>query len=227
MTTAWKIDPGKSVYILIHADDFAIGNSMTYSIGFRAPSHADIVSGLADQMLDELTQDQRFVDVNAQLPLHPGEISPDVVQHLRDLVLGMLDRPEQIRQWFGKTMTTPKYQHDEHAACCDDHEGHDHDPDEPGISDIITLRDALDGGAEVFKVPGSRYAYALDDTRAELYVDGECYRCNWRLLTLLQALSTPGHTEALDPDVVAACNADEEAAQLLLTLYNRGCLIIG
>jgi nicotinamidase-related amidase len=28
MTTAWKTDPGKSVYILIHADDFAIGNSM-------------------------------------------------------------------------------------------------------------------------------------------------------------------------------------------------------
>ena len=28
MTTEWKIDPGKSVYILVHADDFAISNSM-------------------------------------------------------------------------------------------------------------------------------------------------------------------------------------------------------
>jgi len=227
----WIVGPGDILYLPPGVSHYgvAIGNSMTYSVGFRAPSEADIVSGLADQLLDELTEDQRYVDVNAQLPLHPGEISADVVRHLHERVLSMIANPEQIRRWFGKTMTTPKYQHDEHSACCGSHDGHDHghEQDDAGISDIISLRDALGDGAEVFKVPGSRYAYALADTQAELYVDGECYRCNWRLLTLLQALSTPGHTEALDPDVVSACNADEEAAELLLTLYNRGSLIIG
>lgn len=225
----WIVNPGDILYLPPGVSHYGVslGNSMTYSVGFRAPSHADIVSGLADQMLDELCEDQRFVDVRPQLPLHPGEISSEVVQHLRELVLGMVDRPEQIRQWFGKTMTTPKYASDEQAPCCDHHEGHDHEHENVSITDIISLREALEGGAEVFKVPGSRYAYALDDAHAELFVDGECYPCNWRLLTLLQALSTPGHTEALDPDVISACNADEDAAQLLLTLYNRGCLIIG
>ena len=219
------LPPGVSHY------GIAMGNSMTYSVGFRAPSYADMVSGLADQILDGLTEDQRFVDVSPHPPLHPGEISADVVTHLRELVLGMLDRPDQIRQWFGKTMTTPRYAADEHAGCCDHQGDHEHDhgsaSDDGGIVDIITLREALACGAEVFKVPGSRYAYALDNTHAELFVDGECYPCNWRLLTLLQALSVASYTEALDPEVVAACNADEEAAQLLLTLYNRGCLIIG
>lgn len=224
----WIVNPGDILYLPPGLSHYgvAMGNSMTYSVGFRAPSHADIVSGLADDLLDSLTEDNRFVDVLPKVPLHPGEISSDVVQHLRELVLGMIDRPELIRQWFGKTMTTPKYDSDE-QPCCDHHDDHDHDHDQPGITDIISLREALEGGAEVFKVPGSRYAYALDSSHAELFVDGECHHCNWRLLTLLQALSAPGHTEALDPDVVAACNADEEAAQLLLTLYNRGSLIIG
>lgn len=226
----WVLNPGDILYLPPGVSHYgvAIGSSMTYSVGFRAPSHADIVSGLADRLLDELTEDQRFIDVGPKAPLHPGEISSDVVQHLRELVLGMIDKPELIRQWFGKTMTTPKYANEDQACCDhddDDDDGHTHD--NGSITDIISLRDALDNGAEVFKVPGSRYAYALDSSHAELYVDGECHHCNWRLLTLLQALSTPGHTEALDPDVVAACNADEEAAQLLLTLYNRGSLIIG
>lgn len=224
----WVVNPGDILYLPPGLSHYgvAIGNSMTYSIGFRAPSHADIVSGLADDLLDTLSEDSRFVDVLPKVPLHPGEISPDVIQHLRELVLDMIDRPELIRQWFGKTMTTPKYGSDE-QPCCEHHDGHDHDHEQTAITDIISLRKALDGGAEVFKVPGSRYAYALDSSHAELFVDGECHHCNWRLLTLLQALSAPGHTEALDPDVVAACNADEEAAQLLLTLYNRGSLIIG
>lgn len=227
----WVVNPGDILYLPPGVSHYgvAIGNSMTYSVGFRAPSHADIISGLADDILDDLTEDQRFVDVCPATPLHPGEISSEAVRHLRELVLGMVDRPELIRQWFGKTMTTPKYANDDESSCCDHHgdSGHDHDHDHADITDIISLRAALGSGAEVFKVPGSRYAYALDNSHAELFVDGECYHCNWRLLTLLQALSAPGHTEALDPDVVAACNADEEAAQLLLTLYNRGSLMIG
>ena len=229
----WIVGPGDILYLPPGVSHYgiAMGNSMTYSVGFRAPSHADMVSGLVDQILDGLTEDQRFVDTSPHQPLHPGEIPADVVTHLRELVLDMLDRPDQIRQWFGKTMTTPRYATDEHAGGCDHHGDHEHDHGyddaDAGVVDIITLRQALARGAEVFKVPGSRYAYALDSTRAELFVDGQCYSCNLRLLTLLQALSIPGHTEALDPEVVAACNADEEAAQLLLTLYNRGCLIIG
>ncbi|MEX0738042.1 MAG: cupin domain-containing protein [Pseudohongiella sp.] len=229
----WLVGPGDILYLPPGVSHYgvAIGNSMTYSVGFRAPSHADIVSGLADEILDGLTEDQRYIDICPHLPLHPGEISSDVITHLRELVLSMVDNPALIRQWFGKTMTTPRYATDEQAPCCGQHGDHDHDHDsEEGatiITDIITLREALDKGAEVFKVPGSRYAYALGSAEAELFVDGECYRCNWRLLSLLQALSAPGHTESLDPDVVAACYGDEEAAQLLLTLYNRGCLIVG
>lgn len=224
----WIVGPGDILYLPPGISHYgvALGNSMTYSVGFRAPSHADIISGVADQILDGLTEDQRFIDVSPHPPLHPGEISADVVAHLRDLMLNMLDKPDQIRQWFGKTMTTPRYAADEHAPCCDHQDDDEHDHEAP-MTDIISLREAFNRGAEVFKVPGSRYAYALNDSQAELYVDGECYRCDWRLLSLLQALSTPGHTDALDPEVVAACNADEEAAQLLLTLCNRGSLIIG
>lgn len=227
----WIVNPGDILYLPPGVSHYGVslGKSMTYSVGFRAPSHADILDKLLDQALDGFGEDQRFVDMNPRLPLHPGEITADVVHNLRQLVLAALDRPDQIRQCFGKIMTTPRYGNDgDHASCCDHEHDHDHDTSTSiNIVDIATLQQVLSDGGEVFKTPGSRFAYAIDQTHAELFADGECYRCDGRLLPLLQALGVPGHTDAVAPETIMACLHDEDAAQLLLSLYNQGSVIIG
>ena len=225
----WVVNPGDILYLppgIAHYG-ISLGKSMTYSVGFRAPSHADILSGVLDSALDTLTEDQRYTDAAPRLPLHPGEITPDVINSLRDLVRSLMDDPVRIRQWFGKTMTAPKYPLEDEHACCDHDHDHDHDHEHAELETIEDLRRELEAGANLYKVPGARFAYALLDDKAELYADGECYTCDLHLLVLLQALSTAGKVDEIDPEVVNSSVQDTEAAELLLELCKAGSLVIG
>jgi len=60
-----------------------------------------------------------------------------------------------------------------------------------------------------------------------LFADGECYPCDLRLYSLLQALSTAGKVDEIDREVIKAALRDDEAAALLLSLYEAGSLVIG
>lgn len=228
----WIVNAGDILYIPPGYAHYgvAIGNSMTYSVGFRAPAHADILSGVLDDALDTLSEDQRYADVSAQLPVHSGEIAADVIEHLQELIRTQMLDPQRIRQWFGRTMTTPKYplQDDdqevhEHGEDCD----HEHDEVQFEIASIEDIKAAFSAGAGIYKVPGARIAYAMANERAELFADGECYLCDLRLYSLLQALSTPGKVDEIDRKVVEAALREDEAAALLLSLYEAGSLVIG
>ncbi|MDO9519644.1 MAG: cupin domain-containing protein [Pseudohongiella sp.] len=223
----WIVNPGDILYLPPGVSHYglAIGKSMTYSVGFRAPSYADILSGVLDSALDSLSEDQRYTDSNPRLPIHPGEITPDVIENLQQLIQSLMQDPVRIRQWFGRTMTTPKYPVQDDEPCCGDDHEHDHDP--IGIDTVTGLRDAYDKGVGIYKVPGARFAYAVTANKAELYADGEIHLCDLRLLTLFQALSTPGHVDEIDAEVLKASLLDDEAAGLLLTLYQAGSLVIG
>lgn len=227
----WIVNAGDILYIPPGYAHYgvAIGNSMTYSVGFRAPAHADILSGVLDDALDTLSEDMRYADVSARLPVHSGEITADVIEHLQELIRTQMLDPQRIRQWFGRTMTTPKYplQEDqevhEHGDDCD----HDHDHEQFEIASIEDIKAAFSAGAGIYKVPGARIAYAVANGRAELFADGECYLCDLHLYSLLQALSTPGKVDEIDRKVVEAALRDDEASALLLSLYEAGSLVIG
>jgi len=232
----WIVDPGDILYIPPGYSHYgvAIGNSMTYSVGFRAPAQADILSGVLDDALDSLSEDRRFSDAIARLPQHPGEITADVVEHLQNIIREQMLDTQRIRQWFGRTMTTPKYPLQDEAGDHAPHEhgehcDHDHDDEEEQllIESVFDLQKAFKSGAGVYKVPGARIAYSLAEGKAELYADGECHVCDSRLLSLLQALSTPGKVDEIDRDVIAVALKDKEASALLLSLYDGGSLVMG
>lgn len=223
----WIVNAGDILYIPPGYAHYgvAIGNSMTYSVGFRAPSHADILSGVLDDALDTLSEDQRYADVSASLPVHSGEITADVIEHLQALIRTQMLDPQRIRQWFGRTMTTPKYPLQEDQAVHEHGEDCDHDQFE--IANIGDINAAFSAGAGIYKVPGARIAYAMADEGAELFADGECYLCDPRLCSLLQALSTPGKVDEIDRKIIATALRDDEAAALLMNLYEAGSLVIG
>lgn len=212
----WTVYPGDILYLPPGIAHYGVaeGNAMTYSVGFRAPSWAEIVSGVIDDAIDTLHEDQRYTDPHPRLPMHSGEIPADVITQLQSLVHQLADNPELIRRWFGKTMTSPKYPLDpqEHA--------------EHQLDSIRSLKSQLEQGAILYKVPGARFAYSCHDNSLELFADGECYPAGLHTLSLLQALSKPGHIEPLPADVIAATLTDEDAAQLLLSVYNQGCLVL-
>lgn len=229
----WIVNAGDILYIPPGYSHYgvAIGNSMTYSVGFRAPAHADILSGVLDDALDTLTEDQRYADVSARLPVHTGEITADVIEHLQSVIRSQMLDPQRIRQWFGRTITTPKYpsqgEQEAHVHGDDCHHDHDHDQERFEIENVEDLKAAITGGAGIYKVPGARIAYAVAGGNAELFADGECYLCDLRLYSLLQALSTPGKVDEIDRKVILAALRDKEALALLLSLYEAGSVVVG
>jgi 50S ribosomal protein L16 3-hydroxylase len=66
----------------------ALEDAFTYSIGFRAPSHAEMVLGFAEEVARALPSSRRYADPDLVPTRHPGEISSAVLRRL----CGMLSR---------------------------------------------------------------------------------------------------------------------------------------
>lgn len=216
----WVLEPGDILYLPPGVAHYgvALGDSMTYSVGFRAPSIADLLEGMVDEALQPLTEDQRYKDSSPQLPRHAGEISADVFQELQQQLQELFSRPELLRHSFGKTMTQRRYPMALHM-----------DDLEP-LGDIAALRKLWSQHGALYKTPGSRFAYSVPEESKhpalEFYVDGETFRIGASALALVQALSAAGYRQALDATIIDGALTDDEAAGLLLCLYNQGSVYI-
>ncbi|MDH7943086.1 cupin domain-containing protein [Pseudohongiella sp. SYSU M77423] len=217
----YTVSPGDILYIppgLAHYG-VAVGPSITYSVGFRAPSWSEILSGVVDQALDDLNEDQRYTDPQPSLPRHYGEIPVEVISDLQQKLTTLLTQPERIRQWFGQTMTAPRYPLEP-----------DGDDDSAAIT-IDALRHQLEQGMEIYKVPGARFAYyagkdAGNARSIEFFADGVSYSCNENCLLLLQTLSAPGYLMPLPESIKNHAFSDDSTLQLLADLYNQGSLTL-
>lgn len=82
---------------------------LTYSIGFRAPSHADVLGEWSHSIAAKLNDQQRYTDP----VLHPGNFSSVIDGHVIDRLQGILqhyvDDRDALAEWFGAWVTEPKY----------------------------------------------------------------------------------------------------------------------
>ncbi|WP_027328990.1 cupin domain-containing protein [Marinimicrobium agarilyticum] len=162
----WVLGPGDMLYIppgIAHWGTAQGDDCITYSIGFRAPSVADIFTELSQDIASRLTNDQRYRDPAEPLGATPGEIPPQTLETLRSLVQEQLT-DSALADWFGRYMTLPKY------------------PElEPEEGEGGRWQDF----EQLERHPTSRFAYTADASEARFYVDGEQYLCS---LSLAQCL---------------------------------------
>jgi 50S ribosomal protein L16 3-hydroxylase len=136
---------------------------MTWSIGFRAPSHSEILQGLTQSICDGLSSDLRYEDPDLALPTHPGEIDARAIARVQQIVQQYLNDSDRLTRWFGQSMTEPKY------------------PELAGNDEPYTLeelREVLEQGAELKANEGSRFAFCKDDNAQSLtlFADGHAFR---------------------------------------------------
>ena len=79
---------------------------VTYSVGFRSPSHSDVLTTFADERSLEISADLRLKDFG--FTSNSGEISAADVDSLMQLMHDQIT-PENVAQWFGKHSTEAKY----------------------------------------------------------------------------------------------------------------------
>lgn len=110
-TERWTLNPGDMLYLPPQLAHYGIsqGECMTYSIGFRAPSAAELLERTIDAVLPTLTEDHRYSDPSITRPTHTAEIGEDALTRVRTLLESTLSNDALLADTLGQLLTEPKY----------------------------------------------------------------------------------------------------------------------
>jgi 50S ribosomal protein L16 3-hydroxylase len=172
-THAWLLDPGDMLYLPpgVPHHGIARGACMTYSIGMRAPSKADLLGDFVDHLIEGLPEDARYTDADLAPARGDGDIYDAAIARVMQAMPWLkVDAPgaaSSLRAWFGRFIT--RYRSAQLAA-----------PPPRRLSDAMFLR-AVASGASVRRNPWSRCAWMRDGRAAILFVAGEGHACSLSL----------------------------------------------
>ncbi|WP_447968694.1 JmjC domain-containing protein [Nitrospira sp. M1] len=202
----WILEPGDLLYVppRVGHSGIAVGDDcMTCSVGFRAPSHSEVLRGFADYVADTLSEEVRYADPDLAVPRNPGCVTPDALQNVHRIVKQYLEDKDLLAEWFGRFITAQKY------------------PDETNVSAVYRLEDLrahIAKGGMLKRNEGTRMVFQDRGPVVWLFVDAHRYECGRHQAELVHALCTdltinPGQYQQSD-----------EHLQLLVDLLNQGSL---
>jgi len=205
-THEWLLEPGDMLYLppgLPH-DGVAFGGPcMTFSIGMRAPSQAELTGDLADYLAERLDESQRYADADLAPARASGEIDEAALARVRTALpfAAALD-DGTLRDWFGRFIT--RYRNAQTPA-----------PLDKPLT-LAALRKRLEGGAALLRHPWARLAWSRAGRGAVLFANGQAYPASTRLAQQLCAERT----------LRVEANTDEAELTTLLALVNDGLLVL-
>ncbi|MCR8921820.1 cupin domain-containing protein [Dasania sp. GY-MA-18] len=206
----WLLNPGDILYVPPRYAHWGVGageDCMTYSVGFRAPSHSEILSHFCDFQLAQLNQQQRFQDPAIASNQPPGEINAASIEYIQAVLQQQLNNPAAIAQWFGQYMTEPKYPQL-------------HEDESLDLS-LSELNNQLTTQPYAYKNPASRLAYTSTAQGLAFFVDGKHIASSPASAELIQLLCNQQHYPS--SSLSDMLNSEENKA-LILSLFNSGVL---
>lgn len=109
----YVLEPGDMLYLpprFAH-DGVAIGECMTYSIGFRQPARGELARELLVRLSEESAEslgDTAYRDPGQPATSRPGEVPAAMLEFARDALERALREPLQLAMALGEAMTEPK-----------------------------------------------------------------------------------------------------------------------
>ena len=209
-TEEWLLEPGDILYVpprFAH-NGVAVGNDcMTYSIGFRAPSRAELIGHYVDDLLEQMDDDDRYTDPCLERQQNPGEISAEAIAALHAMVTEKLADAQAFARWFGGYNSTPKYP------------DIDWSPEAPVAAE--ELRDRIANGEPLTRNPASRFSFIRQGDAVLIFVDGKCFECTGETAAFAETLC------AQDSNTVDSSLAKSDAARTLIAqLIDQGSVAI-
>jgi 50S ribosomal protein L16 3-hydroxylase len=109
-TQEFVLNPGDMLYLPPHYahEGIAIGECMTYSIGFRAPSWQELGEAFMNFMADSVDLPGRYGDPDLQPTRHPAQLGADMLQHVATQFEKLASRPDDIAVFLGEYLSDPK-----------------------------------------------------------------------------------------------------------------------
>ena len=203
----WVLEPGDMLYLSPRLAHFGIAEDdcMTYSVGFRAPSAAEVLTHFTDFLSQYLTDEERYTDADAQPVSDPHQIQGDALDRLKGLLAEHMSDERMLLTWFGQFMTEPRYP--ELVA-----------GEELGEEDFIN---SLQDGAILVRNPSARLAWSEVDDDVLLFASGQSRYLPGKLRELLKLVCS---ADALHSENLGEWLADEDGRDLLCELVKQGSL---
>jgi len=193
----------------------AVGESTTFSIGFRAPRVQDLLARFADQSLEDSDADIFYRDPPLNINTLPGEIRAIDRARACELVLQQL-RNDTSARWFGELVTEPR--------------------------DELVSDQALEGSLECLAqyfanegahlLPGAKLAWQdVPDSQAiEVFANGQSLTVSLEIQSrtcVREGVIMLCSAFAIEPEYVANLLRNDSGQALMHFLLETGCIDAG
>jgi 50S ribosomal protein L16 3-hydroxylase len=158
----WMLGPGDMLYLPPGVPHHGVAEEpcLTYSIGMRAPSAAELMGDYVDTLAAEADDALRYRDAGMTPPKDPNEIDAAAMQRVVEALNALrMSDAERLSDWFGRFITL--YRSAGIASA------------EPGPRSRIEIEwDLQQQGAALQRHPWTRMAWRRARRGARLYVAG-------------------------------------------------------
>ena len=206
-TEEWTLEPGDMLYLpprLAHCG-VAVDDCLTYSVGFRAPSAAEVLTHFTDFLSQFISDEERYTDADVKPAADPHQIQHDALDRLKALLAEHMGDERLLLTWFGQFMTEPRYPELVAGAELDEQE----------------LLDSLEQGAILIRNPSARLAWSEVDEDLLLFASGQSRLLPGNLRDLLKLICA---ADSLHSENLGQWLADDEGRGLLCELVKQGSL---
>ena len=177
--------------------------ALSYSIGFRAPSQQELLTQIADSLIDNNSGHKRFT--SASEASDPGVVSETQQQGIMQLLAELATQPEKYQTMLGKLLSQNRFELD---IC----EG-----EEPVT--LEELQEMVQDNASIARIGGLKVLRLENDQQCRLFINGEVYPLEDVTEAQLLLLA---NTMTLDSVNANDLLANASIGQLLVELINQG-----
>ncbi|QUN04580.1 cupin domain-containing protein [Shewanella yunxiaonensis] len=198
------LEPGDMLYIppgFPHQGS-TLTLAMSYSIGFRAPSQQELLSSMADYLIDCNQGQQRYTSTSE--PSQPGMVPLAQQQGLMTLLTALAQAPETYQAMLGKLLSQNRFELD---IC------------EAERIDAEELQQALQDGAVISRIGGLKVLLLENDAADRLFINGDSFDFAAEDRDYAEILAN--HT-SIDSEIALAMLQRNSINALLLKLLELG-----
>ena len=199
----WLLAPGDLIYIPPGVSHYGVATDecLSFSIGFRAATHAEMLQDFVEYISRGLPAAATFRNPNLVVQQHANEITAATIDTVRDILKDYLrpDHPE-LPRWFGRFISDGKT---------------DITP-ETGQT-AADFKQLVAAHGVLARHPSSHYAFSRCNSHALLFIDGDDFDVSAGFAEALCA-----HRQVDVQSLAGIMTAAEQ--QLFLDLFNSGKL---
>lgn len=205
----WTLGPGDMLYLPPGIAHYGVAQDdcITLSVGFRAPSHAQLVDDFSHHIMRPEMTRTFYQDPENCRSRNPGEIAPNAMQEINAILDQHMNKPEARYEWFVGYASSAK------------------NPETLGEANpdftADNLRELVRTNACIYQNEGSRFVYYQHQTNIILGVDGRIYKLAELDLERIQLLC---QTPVIEAQSLVPADDNHAIFQLVLRLIQEGSL---